>query len=274
MTEGKGMRPAPPPGTQAGLTAGTGTRADPLASARALTTFTTLTLDCYGTLIDWESGIVAALQPLVVRSGRTVTRDAVLETFGRHESPQQQATPTALYPDILRAVYDRIAAEWATSPDAGERDAFGRSVSEWPAFPDSREALRYLGQHYALVILSNIDRQTFASSQARLGVDFDHVFTAEEIGSYKPDTRNFDYMLAHLGAAGISREAILHTAESLYHDHVPANAAGLASAWIHRRHDQPGSGATHVPAVTPHYDFRFTSMADMAQAHRRALGSA
>ncbi|MGI4858610.1 MAG: haloacid dehalogenase type II [Janthinobacterium lividum] len=253
--------------TEAQGEAQTGTETE----ARALTTFTTLTFDCYGTLIDWESGIVAALQPLVARSGRTVTRDALLETFGRHESPQQQATPTALYPDILRAVYDRIAAEWATRPDAGERDAFGESVPEWPAFPDSREALRYLGQHYALVILSNIDRRTFASSQARLGVDFDHVFTAEDIGSYKPDTRNFDYMIARLGAAGIAREAILHTAESLYHDHVPANAVGLASAWIHRRHGQQGSGATHVPAVNPRYDFHFKSMADMADAHRRAL---
>lgn len=247
-----------------------GLPADTPAGARALTTFTTLTLDCYGTLIDWESGIVAALQPLVARSGRTLTRDAVLETFGRHESPQQQATPTALYTDILRAVYDRIAVEWATSSDAGERDAFGRSVPEWPAFPDSHEALRYLGRHYALVILSNIDRHTFASSQARLGVEFDHVFTAEDIGSYKPDTRNFDYLIAHLGASGVPRDAILHTAESLYHDHAPANAVGLASAWIHRRHDRQGNGATHVPAMTPRYDFHFKSMADMAEAHRRA----
>ncbi|MCY0388177.1 haloacid dehalogenase type II [Robbsia sp. Bb-Pol-6] len=240
------------------------------AGARPLTAFTTLTFDCYGTLIDWESGIVDALRPLVARSGRPATRDRVLETFGRHESPQQQATPTALYPDILRAVYDRIAAEWATPADAAEREAFGASVPEWPAFPDSREALRYLGQHYALVILSNIDRRTFASSQARLGVDFDHVFTAEDIGSYKPDTRNFDHMIAHLGAAGIPRDAILHTAESLYHDHVPANTVGLASAWIHRRHGLEGSGATHVPAVVPRYDFHFKSLADMVAAHRLA----
>jgi 2-haloalkanoic acid dehalogenase type II len=232
-----------------------------------LTDFDALTFDCYGTLIDWESGIVTALDPLVKRSGKALTRDQILETFGRHESPQQQVTPTAAYPEILRAVYDRIVKEWDVPALESEREAFGGSVKDWPAFPDSVDALRYLKQHYQLVILSNIDRETFKASNERLGVVFDHIYTAQDVGSYKPDPRNFTYMIEHLAAAGVAKDKILHTAESLYHDHVPANKAGLVSAWIYRRHGQEGLGATHIPETMPKYDFQFKSMKEMADAH-------
>ncbi|WP_017128922.1 haloacid dehalogenase type II [Pseudomonas gingeri] len=237
-----------------------------------LTDFKALTFDCYGTLIDWESGIVNALQPVVKRSGKALTRDQILEVFGRHESPQQSLTPDALYPDILRLVYDRIAKELGVEPDAAEREAFGTSVKDWPAFPDSVEALRYLKKHYKLVILSNIDRNEFKLSNAKLGVEFDHIITAQDVGSYKPNPNNFTYMIEALAKAGIKKNEILHTAESLYHDHVPANAAGLAGAWIHRRHGQEGFGATHVPATEATYDFRFTSMAQMVESHQKLVG--
>lgn len=235
-----------------------------------VTDFKALTFDCYGTLIDWETGIVNALQPLARRTGKTFTSDELLAVFGRHESPQQSETPGALYPDILRAVYDRIAKEWALPAIAQEREAFGTSVKDWPAFPDSVEALRYLKQHYKLVILSNIDRHEFTLSNAKLGVEFDHIITAQDVGSYKPNPNNFTYMIDALAKVGIQKADILHTAESLYHDHIPANEAGLASAWIYRRHGKEGYGATHVPATMPHYDFRFNSMAEMAEAHRQA----
>jgi 2-haloacid dehalogenase len=123
------------------------------------------------------------------------------------------------------------------------------------------------------VILSNVDRQSFQASNSRLQVEFDHIFTAQDIGSYKPNQRNFDYLIAQLAAEGIRKQEILHTAESLFHDHLPANKAGLASAWIHRRHAQQGFGATQPPAAMPHYDFRFTSRAEMARAHRRLYAS-
>ena len=116
-----------------------------------------------------------------------------------------------------------------------------------------------------------MDRDSFKASNAKLQVEFDHIFTAQDIGSYKPDPRNFQYLIGHLAEAGIQRQEILHTAESLFHDHVPANRAGLASAWIHRRAGQPGHGATHAPEVMPHYDFHFTSLADMVQAHQNEL---
>ncbi|MHA6788187.1 haloacid dehalogenase type II [Pseudomonas bijieensis] len=236
-----------------------------------LTDFKIITFDCYGTLIDWESGIFNALKPLADRSGKSLTRDQILEMFGRHESPQQKETPKALYADILRKVYDRIAKDWKLEVNEQERENFGTSVKNWPPFPDSIEALRYFKQYYKLAILSNIDRGEFEFSKAKLGVEFDCVVTAQDVGSYKPDLKNFAYMIDVLKQMGFEKSDILHTAESLYHDHVPANAAGLASAWIHRRHNKEGFGAIHVPATEATYDFRFISLAQMIEAHKKLM---
>src|SRR6185437_11142706 len=148
--------------------------------------------------------------------------------------------------------------------------AYGRSIRNWPAFADSAASLQYLKRRYKLVILSNVDNESFAFSNEKLGVHFDAVYTAEDCGSYKPAKRNFDYMLAKLETLGIEKGEILHTAESLFHDHGPANELGLASCWIHRRHDREGSGATMPLAHAPSYDFRFESLADMVKAHREA----
>ena len=231
--------------------------------------FTTLTFDCYGTLIDWESGIYAALQPLVAKTGTAMSRDAVLETFAKYESAQEHETPAMIYSELLALVHARIAKEWRVAPDAATDRAFGASVPDWPAFPDSAEALAYLKQHYTLVILSNVDRTSFAGSNKRLGVTFDAVYTAQDIGSYKPDLRNFHYLLAKLAERGIKPGAILHTAQSLFHDHAPAKQVGLASCWIDRRHDAAGWGATRPPPETARYEFRFTRLGAMADAHRR-----
>ncbi len=237
-----------------------------------LSDFSTLTFDCYGTLIDWESGMVAGLAPLVASVSAELTRDRILEAHARHESYQQAQTPAMAYRDLLAIVYRRLAEEWGVSVSWEDCAAYGRSVADWPAFPDSREALAYLKDHYKLVILSNVDNASFAASNARLGVAFDAIYTAEDAGSYKPSDRNFTYMLEKLGGLGIERGAILHTAESLFHDHGPANRFGLASCWIYRRHEQAGFGATMDPGKTPRWDFRFTSMAELAAAHRAEVG--
>ncbi|MGE0718375.1 MAG: haloacid dehalogenase type II [Alphaproteobacteria bacterium] len=235
-----------------------------------LTDFKVLTFDCYGTLIDWESGIWAALQPLLRKSGKGLGRDAALEIFARHETAQEKETPSALYRDLLAAVHRRLAAEWAVEATDEEHALFGGSVPDWPAFADSPAALQYLKRHYKLVILSNVDRQSFRGSNRRLEVVFDAIYTAEDVGSYKPAPRNFAYMIDKLAAQGLGKKDILHTAQSLFHDHVPAKGFGLASAWIDRRHDQPGWGAT-APVEGARYDFRFTSMADMVRAHQEEL---
>jgi 2-haloacid dehalogenase len=236
-----------------------------------LTDFRALSFDCYGTLIDWESGITAALAPLAAKSPLRRSREEMLESFARHESAQEAETPGLLYSELLARVHRRLAAEWGVAAAEEENRAFGASVGDWPAFPDSAAALAYLKGFYKLVILSNVDRGSFAGSEARLGVAFDAVYTAEEIGSYKPDPRNFRHMLAALSARGYRKSEVLHVAQSLYHDHAPANREGLASAWIDRRRGKEGWGATMPPPEGVRWDFRFNSLAEFAEAHRREV---
>ncbi len=236
-----------------------------------LTDFKALTFDCYGTLIDWESGMVEALKPLTGRVSPALSRDAILEAHARHESQQQADTPQKVYRDLLATVYRRLAEEWGVAVSWDECVAYGHSVRNWPAFPDSAAALKYLKQHYRLVILSNVDNESFAASNEKLQVSFDAVYTAEDVGSYKPSDRNFDYMLSRLARLGIGRNDILHTAESMFHDHAPANRHGLNSCWIFRRFDQPGFGATMHPGKMPDYRFRFDSMAALVNAHQAEL---
>jgi putative hydrolase of the HAD superfamily len=231
-------------------------------SSARLTDFKALTFDCYGTLIDWETGMVEALKPLTSKVSRKLTRDQILEAHARHESSQQVQTPAKVYRDLLATVYRRLAEEWGVTVSWNDCLAYGRSIRNWPAFADTVASLQYLKRHYKLAILSNVDK---------LGVDFDAVYTAEDCGSYKPSARNFEYMLAKLKTIGIEKSGILHTAESLFHDHATANEQGLTSCWIHRRHGQEGSGATVALAKTPRYDFRFESLADFVKAHQEAL---
>ncbi len=231
-----------------------------------LTDFDTLTFDCYGTLIDWELGMLEALRPLAARAGRTIGDEDILAAHARHESAQQAQTPAKPYRDLLAVVHRRLAEEWGVPATWPECVAYGRSVGNWPAFPDTADALARLQRHFKLVILSNVDNDSFSRSREKLGVEFDGTYTAEDIGSYKPDPANFEYMLAHLRQRGVERSRILHTAESLFHDHRPANQLGLASCWIHRRHDRKGFGATMDPQSMPHFDFRFRTMGEMADA--------
>ncbi|MEM7347665.1 MAG: haloacid dehalogenase type II [Chloroflexota bacterium] len=237
-----------------------------------LTDFKALTFDCYGTLIDWESGMVAALTPLTNKVERELNRDQILEAHARNESGQQRQTPSKNYQLILATVYRRLAEEWGVTVSWDECVQYGQSVKDWPAFPDSAEALQYLKQHYKLVIISNVDNQSFAASNAKLQVDFDAIYTAEDIGSYKPADTNFDYMLGNLKQLGVEKSEILHTAESMFHDHGPANRHQLASCWIYRRYEQDGFGATMPMDPMPTYQFQFTSMAAMVEAHKAEIG--
>ena len=235
-----------------------------------LSDFKALSFDCYGTLIDWESGILAALEPLRERS--RVDDHELLETYGVVEFEVEQEFPDLVYSQLLERVHAGLCRRLGVPEDELEAAKLGASAGDWPAFPDSPDALRYLKQHFGLVILSNIDRLSFAGSNRRLGVEFDFIFTAQDIGSYKPDLRNFEYLVGHLGEAGIAKCELLHVAQSLFHDHVPANRMGIASAWIDRRHGKSGGGATVLPDPMPHYDFRFTSLEELAAAHRAEQG--
>jgi len=215
--------------------------------------------------------MVTGLKPLTDKLNQSLTRDEILEAHAYHESTSQRWTPSKTYSDLLATVYRRLAEEWGAEVTWEECQAYGLSVRQWPAFDDSRVALAYLKQHYRLVVLTNTDNQSFSGSNARLGVHFDGVYTAEDIGSYKPADRNFDYMLETLARQGIEKGDILHTAESMFHDHGPANKHGLSNCWIYRRHGKEGFGATMNPGDMPSYDFRFNSMADLVEAHKAEL---
>jgi 2-haloacid dehalogenase len=237
-----------------------------------LSDYKALTFDCYGTLIDWETGLWNALQPLISAARLDIGREAALDLFGRLETEQELETPSLRYSTLLAVVHARMAKAWSFPAHADLHDRFGASVPDWPAFPDSAEALAYLKRHFKLVILSNVDRQSFAASNKKLGVTFDAVYTAEDVGAYKPDARNFAYLLEHLEAdLGIGKREILHTAQSLHHDHVPAERAGLARAWIDRRYGKEGTGATVKVVKPPKVDFHFKSLAELAEAHRKEV---
>lgn len=230
----------------------------------SLLDFDTLTFDCYGTLIDWETGILEALRATMPQAAHP--QDEVLETFARFEAEEEEAHPALPYPQILARVHQRLAAAWDLEDSERQAASFGASVGNWPAFADSAAALEILERHFRLVVLSNVDKASFRASEKRLGVEFDFVFTAEEIGSYKPSPKNFEHMLAKLEAEGIPKSHVLHTAQSLFHDHLPASRLGLATCWIDRRHGKEGWGATPEPEEEVKVDYRFTSLAEMAAA--------
>ncbi|MGR3678036.1 MAG: haloacid dehalogenase type II [Paracoccaceae bacterium] len=240
-------------------------------NAMKLSDYKVLTFDVYGTLIDWESGMITGLKPLTDKVSRTLSRDEILEAHAYYESTTQRWTPSKVYSDLLGVVYRRLAEEWGVEVTWEECQAYGLSVRQWPAFDDSREALAYLKQHFKLMVLTNTDNVSFSGSNGRLDVNFDGVYTAEDVGSYKPADRNFDYMIEALARRGIGKGQILHTAESMFHDHGPANRFGLANCWIYRRFDKEGFGATMNPGDMPTYDFRFNSMADLVAAHQAEM---
>ncbi|HEU4625351.1 MAG TPA: haloacid dehalogenase type II [Steroidobacteraceae bacterium] len=238
-----------------------------------LTDFKALTFDCYGTLIDWESGILAALEPLAARVKPRPSRNALLEAYAVHEHAQELQTPHLQYSQLLAVTYKRMAENFSAPASWEECVAFGQSLRSWAPFPDTVSALQYLKRHYRLYVLSNVDNASFSYTNRKLEVQFDGVMTAEDIGSYKPSLRNFEYLLERLATQGIRKEQILHVAQSLTHDHAPANRIGLASCWIDRRHGQAGGGATKPPDTMPRLDFKFDSLGELAEAHRKLVAN-
>jgi 2-haloacid dehalogenase len=225
--------------------------------------FDALTFDCYGTLIDWEAGILAGLRKALGPHGVDATDDELLESYAETEARLEKG-PYLRYREILARGVRSIAEGRETAVTDAEAAAFGGSVVDWPAFPDSAGALARLKTRFRLGVLTNCDDDLFAGSNRRLGVEFDWIVTAEQIGSYKPDERNFVALFERLGADGIRQERILHVAQSLFHDHAPAKRLGLTTVWIDRRHGRPGSGATPASEARP--DAAFSSMADFAAA--------
>lgn len=240
-----------------------------------LSDFKMLTFDTYGTLIDWEGGIYAALEPLLDKVPVRLHRDEVLELFAEFESRQQAEHPTQVYSSVLTAVARAMADKWQIRISDDEAEAFGKSVKHWPAFDDSPAALQYLRRHCLMATLTNCDRISYMGSNARLEIEWDAIYTAQDIGCYKPDPRNFEYLFEHARRDfGVLPHEILHVAQSLRHDMVPATAMGMHKVWINRRHDVEGLGATAPPEGDYTVEWEFDSMADFAAAYRREAGAA
>lgn len=221
--------------------------------------FEVMTFDCYGTLIDWETGIASGLRAALPDLA-DVSDDELLEGYAVHEAATE-AGPYLRYRDVLAAGLRSVAADHGLAVDGGAVARFADSVGEWPAFPDSAEALARLHHRYRLGVITNCDTDLFALSAKRLETEFDWVISAEMAGSYKPAQATFDLALATID---VPHERILHVAQSLFHDHVPARRLGMTTVWIDRRHDRPGFGATPPASATP--NARFTSMRAFAEA--------
>ena len=220
--------------------------------------FDVLTFDCYGTLIDWEAGILAALRPPLAAHGVEAPDEAVLKAFARHEA-EVEAGPYQRYREVLGAVLAAMLGHFGTGPSPEEVRTFGGSVMDWPAFPDSAAALAKLHDRFRLGVITNCDDDLFAASQAKLGVTFDWVVTAQQAKRYKPNPRGFELMFEQVG---IPPSRILHVAQSLFHDHVPAKRLGLSTVWVDRRSGREGFGATPPAEATP--DLTVPDMATLA----------
>jgi 2-haloacid dehalogenase len=222
--------------------------------------FDALTFDCYGTLIDWESGISAGIRAAAGDRGLEGSDADLLEAYAGQEAGLEEGAYLRYREIVARALRGLCAGRGIEVSDA-EAAAFGDSVGDWPPFPDSAEALAALKQRFRLGVITNCDDDLFARSQAKLGVEFDWVITAQEAGSYKPSFRNFELAFERID---VPRERILHVAQSLFHDHVPAKQLGMTTVWIDRRGDIDGSGATPPADASP--DMTFPDMRSFAAA--------
>lgn len=213
----------------------------------AFSDFDVMSFDCYGTLIDWETGIVRALRPILQAHDVPLSDDRVLEAFAGYEAAAEGGAYMR-YRAVLATALQGLGALYQFTPSPVELERFSTSVGDWPAFPDSAGALARLKQRFKLAVITNCDDDLFAQSSRRLGVGFDWVITAQQAQSYKPSLHNFQVAFERIG---VPPARILHVAQSLFHDHVPAKQLGLTSVWVNRRHDKPGSGATPPAAVMP-----------------------
>lgn len=246
-----------------------------MASQRPITDYGALTFDCFGTLVDWESGIYNMLQPLreLLPESHPHYNDrmGIMKLFIKNEGIVQRANPTEMYPNILADTYRGIAKDLGLEPKDEDAKAFGNAVGDWPVFADTQEALKRLQKHFKLVILSNVDKASFSRALTNQlpEIKFDGIYTAQDIGTYKPDPRNFEYLINHCDRElGVSKDRIIHTAYALPHDLIPAHKAGLATCWIERGVDIPAACGGGTPDLYPKGDlgfaWQFKTMGEMA----------
>lgn len=228
-----------------------------------LSRFEFLSFDCYGTLINWESGILGYLRPLLKSKGLSVADDEILSRYSEFEPRQQQ--PYKPYRDVLAAVVRDFAGHYGIGVTEQEANGLAESIRNWGPFPDTVNGLKKLKTRYKLAVLSNIDDDLFALTAPKLGVAFDAVVTAQQVQSYKPSLRNFETLLARLP---VSKDRLLHVAESLYHDVAPAQSIGIATVWVNRRQGRPAAASKLAEATADLEVPTVGELADLANDFR------
>jgi 2-haloacid dehalogenase len=234
--------------------------------------FKAITFDCYGTLIDWETGIAAIVQPWLDADERKIPVDLVITAFALMQAKHQQTRPALLYPEVLRRAWRDIENTfgWDANPERAE--AFGGSVPTYPPFSDTNDSLRQLARPFKLAILSNVDNTSLEGTLRLLPVPFELTVTAEDVGSYKPGLAHFERAIAEFEKRGIRKGEILHVAQSKHHDMVPGRAMGLTTVWVNRRHDRKGSGATL--ATEAEFNLKVNSLAELVSLMNAQHGMA
>jgi len=221
------------------------------------TRFEILTFDCYGTLIDWETGILSALHRILAAHGKKVDDATLLKLYGDFEQRSEQG-PFHPYREVLAAVVHQFGAEFGFAPTTEQARSLPDSLSTWKPWPDTVAALRQLKTRFRLAILSNVDDDLFAATRPQLGVEFDGVITAQQARAYKPSLKLFELALNRIQAPA---HRVLHVGQSIYHDVIPAQALGLATVWVNRPSARPGVGAVKAKP-----DLTVSSLAELAAA--------
>jgi putative hydrolase of the HAD superfamily len=230
--------------------------------------FNTLTFDVVGTLIDFETGILEWFRPALRRYGTAQTDEEILSAFAAVEDDYQRKAPEKTFTEMLPLIYGGMTSKWGIEPREQDAEQFRYSIRSWPPFPDTVEALKELGTRFRLVAVTNADASALGHMSATIGDPFEERITCDEVGVNKPSPRVFEYVLEKLAPVGVHKRDVLHTAQSQYHDIVPASELGFATMWIERRRAKGGFGATPRPEqiVTP--TFHAASMADFVRQVR------
>jgi 2-haloacid dehalogenase len=227
-----------------------------------------LTFDCYGTLIDWETGILNSLRVLLPKL-TDVSDDQLLEMYGEIEA-RIEAGPYLSYRAVLSRCVEEMAGRLGKTLAPSDAQRFPESLKQWKPFPDTVESLKALAGRYRLAVVSNVDDDLFAFTQKLLPVSFEFVVTAQQVRSYKPSLNNFGEAVKRALQSDIKPDQMLHVAQSLHHDIAPANSIGLKNVWVNRRYGKPGGGATLVSAAKPMMEVH--SLAELAQEMTKAAG--
>jgi 2-haloacid dehalogenase len=225
--------------------------------------FEILTFDCYGTLINWEEGILCCLHRILAAYGKDADDASILQLYGDFEARAEKGTYRC-YRDVLQSVVKQFGEQLGFAPTDHETRSLPESLPNWKPWPDTVSALRELQQRFRLAIVSNVDDDLFAATLPQLGVKFDQIITAQQAGAYKPSLKIFKFALRRIG---VPAHRILHVGQSIYHDVLPAQSLGLATVWVNRSSPRTGVGA--VKAAEGHPDLQVSSLAELASAAAR-----